>query len=658
MTKTEDAFLKKGLDNDYKIRRFFPNKYLDFSHETGCFTGYAICIGTMLSCQNMTAASGTTYILIRIKDRITGETFKVCIFNQPFAFKTYATYLGKQVLVAGDMKYDYGSYQIAGPAILTDDIQNNMHIQPVYPRLGNTKPFFVKKRIHEASLEKEEDTLPDDIRKSFNLPGISWSIYEMHHPSSFQLYQKAEERLLYDDLFYFAACNELSERKTKQDGIILNNADLCETIIQNFGYPLTQDQEKVFVNLSSKLKSGKRVRALVQGDVGCGKTIVAFLLAAQAAGSDAQALIMAPTKILATQHYEKLMKLLPDYADQMYLAAGGTVKKTDITKIKNGTYKFVIGTHALLSEKLTYEHAGIVIIDEEHKFGVEQRQKLENLSKDLHCVSMSATPIPRTLASALYGKNTEVYSIKSMPAGRQPVATYYDDGKRAEQCIRIALQRKEQVYIVCPAIELDEEKMPGVLSVKDVYTQYSQSIPEGRFAMLNGKMSATETEKTIKAFQDHEIDVLVSTTVVEVGVDVPNATLIIIQNAERFGLAGMHQLRGRVGRGNKPSCCLLISANNNERIQALCDTTDGFKIAERDLELRKSGILFNNKTFGTAQSGFNVITEEVMNNSDIYEHLRDMVAACSVPSLKKHISKIEMAHNPKRRRVYSIEDSL
>lgn len=652
MTQTQDAFIKKGYDNDFKIRRFFPNKYQDFSKETGCIVGEAVCIGTMLSCQNMEASSGTKYILIRIKERITGQTFKVCIFNQPYAFKNYQNMLGKTVLTAGNMKYEYGTFSIAGPSIVTDQIAENMRIQPTYPKLGNTKPFYVKKAVIDASLMQEEDTIPDNIRKECLLSGISWSIYEKHHPADIKSLKLADTRLLADDLFYFAACNELAERNSKNDGVVLSNTDLCEDVTKNFGYPLTKDQQLVFESISKNLQSNKRVRALVQGDVGCGKTIVAFLLAAQAVGSGYQAIIMAPTKILAGQHYQKLRQLLPEYEDKMYLAAGGTIKKQDLTKIKNGTYQFLIGTHSLLSDKITFKDVGIVIIDEEHKFGVEQRGKLENLASNVHYVSMSATPIPRTLASALYGSNTEVYSIKSMPAGRQPVATFYDDGGKVAACIRSALSRQEQTYIVCPAIELEEDKMPGVLAVKDVYNKYSRLIPEARFAMLSGKMSAAETEKVLKAFKEHEIDVLVSTTVVEVGVDVPNATLIVIQNAERFGLAGMHQLRGRVGRGNKPSCCLLVSDKANERINALCQTTDGFQIAEADLALRKSGTIFSTGTFGATQSGYNVITEEVINNPELYSKLRSLAADCSKTVLNKHIKKIENTHNPKRKSLY------
>ena len=268
-----------------------------------------------------------------------------------------------------------------------------------------------------------------------------------------------------------------------------------------------------------------------------------------------------------------------------------------------------------------------------------------NKAKTVHYISMSATPIPRTLAAALYGKATEIYSIKSMPAGRKPVFTAYDNGSNVALYVSTALKRNEQVYVVCPAIDNDEGKMGGVLAVNEAEKIYKQICPGAKIATLSGKMSAAETEDIISKFKRNEIQVLISTTVIEVGVNVPNATLIIIHNAERFGLAGMHQLRGRVGRGNKQSCCLLISEHINPRIEALCATTDGFKIAEIDLDLRKSGSIF-----GTEQSGFNILTEEIINNNELYLKLRDEVSIYSSQVLLDHITKLRLCHNDKCKR--------
>lgn len=647
MSKLEEGFLKKGLDNNYKIRRFVPLRYQDFSRETGCIEGEAVCVGIMVSCERLRSASGTDYIQIRIKDRITDQIFKVCIFNQPYAFNNYFQMTGKWVLVSGTMHYGYGSYSIAGPAILTDEVAESMKITPVYPRVGTAKPFYVKKKIHETSLEVEDETIPKETLVSQALPGISWSLYEMHHPSSIETLKQADKRLLTDDLFYFAACNELNERGTKSEGAVLSDNTLCETIKERFGFPLTADQAKTYEEISQKTMSGQRIRALVQGDVGCGKTIVAFLLAAQAVSSGFQAVIMAPTVILAEQHYNKLKDLLPEYEDKIFFAGGKKPLKKDLTKIKNGTYRFLVGTHSLLSDNIQYENVGLVVIDEEHKFGVEQRKKLEEITSNVHCISMSATPIPRTLASALYGSHIDVYSIKTMPAGRKPVLTIYDDGTDLRKYIEYILSQDQQIYIVCPAIDNEDEKMPGVLSVKDAYEKYSAMFPNIPMAMLNGKMSAAQTQETLQNFKNNQIKVLISTTVVEVGVDVPNATLIIIQNAERFGLAGMHQLRGRVGRGDKQSYCILVSKNSNERIEALCKSGDGFEIAQADLDLRKSGAIF-----GTEQSGFNVITEEVLNNIDYYNILREEVKNYSKIILNRHIKKAEECYNPKRRNLY------
>ena len=457
----------------------------------------------------------------------------------------------------------------------------------------------------------------------------------------------ADKRLLIDDLFYFAACNEYNDRQNRSDYKLpkMTKEELCIDLLSNFEYSLTKDQNMVFEHIKIQMQDGKRVKALIQGDVGCGKTIVALLAMSLVVSNNFQAAIMAPTKILAEQHYNELCKLLPDYADKILLAAGKTITKKDKDKISKGVYQFLIGTQSLLSDSIEFNNLGLIVIDEEHKFGVLQREKLANKSKNVHCITMSATPIPRTLAAALYGSSTDIYSIKSMPAGRKPVYTVYDNGDNTAMYISAALQRNEQVYIVCPAIETEEDKMPGVLTVKEAELKYKKLFPQTQIATLNGKMSASETEEIIAKFKNNEIKILISTTVIEVGVNVPNATLIIIHNAERFGLAGMHQLRGRVGRGDKQSCCLLVADEINPRIEALCKTTDGFEIAETDLALRKSGSIF-----GVEQSGFNVLTEEILNNNELYLQMREEAIKCSDQVLFDHIKKMQLCHNDKCKR--------
>ncbi len=646
-SKLDEALLKKGIDNDEKLRRFLPLHYYDYSHETGCVDGPATCTGIMLSCDNMKSKSNVPYILVRIKERISGQVIKGLIFNQKYAFKAYNEMCGKFVLIAGEMHGDGNSYTILGPKILTDQVNDNMKIAPIYSKVGASKTFFVKQKIDQAIITAETDSLPKELIKEKNLPSISWSLYELHHPASREALKRADNRLLYDDLFYFAACSEIQSRKSEATGIKLPKNKYYDTIIQNFGYELTPDQQKVYNEISEKISGGKLSKSLVQGDVGCGKTIVALLLMAQAVSCGYQACIMAPTQILAQQHYDKLCKLLPDQTDRIHLVSGGVLKKTDLNKINDGTYQYIIGTHAVLSDKIKMKDLALVIIDEEHKFGVEQRTKLESLTSGIHCISMTATPIPRTLAAAIYGDSTDIYSIHSKPEGRSPVYTTYDDGQKADRYIQNALDRNEQIYIVCPAIDTDDDKMPGVLNVNDAEQLYKKLLPHARIGVLHGKLSQAKTEEVLQGFKDHALDILISTTVVEVGVDVPNATLILIHNAERFGLAGMHQLRGRVGRSDKPSCCVLISKEPNDRINTLCQTTDGFKIAEADLSFRKSGAIF-----GTAQSGFNVLTEEILNNPDLYIELKTEVKKYSKVILNRHIKKMNDCTNPKRRNLY------
>lgn len=352
MTKTEEMLEKKGIENNFQLRRWLPRSYVDYSVATGCMEGSVVCVGVMLSCEKLKSQKDVGYIYSRVQDLTTNLIFKVIIFNQPYAFNTYHDFIGKNVLVCGEMKYEYGSYKIVGPAVFTDDVENNKRVLPIYPKVAGTKPFYVRKKIYESCLEGEEDSLPSDFKKKHNLAGISWSLYELHNPSSYQNLKKAEERLLYEDMFYFAALNELVNRKDEPNCAPMANVSLCMLLTQRFGYALTPDQQSAFFKISSYMTNGQHLRALVQGDVGCGKTIIAFLAMAQAVGSGKQAILMAPTKVLAEQHANQLKKLLPEYEDKIYYAGGKAPLKKDLKKIETGEYLFIVGTHALISEKV------------------------------------------------------------------------------------------------------------------------------------------------------------------------------------------------------------------------------------------------------------------------------------------------------------------
>lgn len=362
-------------------------------------------------------------------------------------------------------------------------------------------------------------------------------------------------------------------------------------IIKNLPFQLTKDQKSAYEELVNRIRSGKRLNALIQGDVGCGKTILAFLLMFVMADNGFQSVLLAPTQVLASQHYNELKEMAAQYnIDVVYIANGLKKKEREaiLKSIEDGSALMIVGTHSVLSKEVKFHDLGLSITDEEHRFGVLQREEITTKAKaGMHTVTMSATPIPRSLSDVLLS-TTEVFNIQSMPNGRKPIQTAICASQNTIfQFIKKEIEKGHQAYVVCPLIEDKQGVMEGILSVEQTYTEYANIFGKNAVAVLNGKMNEDETEKVIRSFKNGEIKILVSTTVVEVGVNVSNATVIVINNAERFGLASLHQLRGRVGRGNSQGYCILNSVHkNNKRLLALCKYKNGFQIAESDYALR------------------------------------------------------------------------
>ena len=385
--------------------------------------------------------------------------------------------------------------------------------------------------------------------------------------------------------------------------------DLQKKIIANLPYTLTEGQANVIASVGQKLAHGDAVNALIQGDVSCGKTITAFLLLIQAAENGFQSAIMAPTVVLASQHYDELLKLL-DGTGLKCAFLNGSLKKKEkddiLKKLASGEIHIIVGTHSLTEDSVIFKNLGLIVIDEEQRFGVEKREKMrEKAICNPAYVSMSATPIPRTLASVIYGKNVDLFTIQSMPNGRKPVTTLYMKNKAIPRILIQELLAGRQAYVICPLIEdnPNSEVMANCISVEQVKQQYDRLLQNYGFKSetLTGKMSEKEMLSVLNDFKTNKIQILISTTVVEVGVNNPNATVIVIQNAERFGLSSLHQLRGRVRRGNyAPYCILQSEQEHNERIEAMCQTENGFELSKLDMQIRKTGDIL-----GTAQSGEN-----------------------------------------------------
>ncbi len=650
----QTALLKKGIGNSMQLHRWFPIRYIDNQRETGldpALVGQHVSIVAVLnSYQRKLFSNGRKgfYLVCKLTDRLSGIRFGITIFSGYEYAGFVEKNLNKYIFCSGILEYSesYNFYSLkcdifSGKNMITDKFNLYYNrITPVFSSIKGINPDEVFNMIGNNLVNvQEEDTIPKLVKDRFGLMDINKALWNKNFPDSWENYAAAEKRLLFDDLYYVAARFTLSSRGADTSGIKISKTDFTDSIINSLPYHLTEDQEKTFEKIKSQMLSGKRISALVQGDVSCGKTITAILASFLAMENGYQAVIMAPTKILAGQHYEEIKRYLEGTEYNPVLLAGSYLKKKDCDAIKSGKINIIVGTSQVLSQTIEYNNIGMIVVDEEHKFGVEQREKILKKAENSNYIAMSATPIPRTLAKALYGDNTDIYEIHSMPGGRLPVKTYWANDELNYKGLSYILARNNQAYVICPAIEKSEncETMDGVITTSEAVQKYRNMFPQKVVEELNGKMSKTESDDIISRFKEGQIDILVSTTIVEVGVNVPNATMIIIENAERFGLSQMHQLRGRVGRGQEQSFCALTTKDmENERVKALCSTNNGFEIAQIDLmELRKSGDLFGNE-----QSGFNRYVEEIWMYEDFYKQLVEVTKVISKEELEKHIEKM------------------
>ncbi|MDD4690182.1 MAG: ATP-dependent DNA helicase RecG [Eubacteriales bacterium] len=479
-------------------------------------------------------------------------------------------------------------------------------IVPIYPLFNGLTQKMLQKAIGEIIhlADSINDNIPQEIIDRFDLYPLSKAIRHIHQPESALDFENARRRLAFDELLKLhMGIKNLRNMQSGKKGVVLNKSQMADEFINSLPYKLTEPQQRVYNEIKNDLRKTTPMSRLVQGDVGCGKTVIAAGAMAIASENGYQSAFMAPTEILARQHYDKLSSLLKGVC----LVTGSmnaAEKKEAYNKIQSGQAKIIIGTHALIQDRLVFNNLALVITDEQHRFGVDQRKKLEKKGLYPHILVMSATPIPRTLAMILYG-DLDISIIDAMPPGRKPIKTYCvgeDYRERINSFMQKQADEGHQIYVVCPLIE-EGENTSDLMAV----TEYAEKLKEEVFphtpiAILHGGMPPKEKEKTMKNFAENKIAVLVSTTVIEVGVDVPNATLIVIENAERFGLAQLHQLRGRVGRGKSESSCVLIVQSGSDlvrrRMGIMTKTTDGFKIAEEDLLLRGPGDFFGTRQHG------------------------------------------------------------
>ena len=554
--------------------------------------------------------------------------YKIVIFNRGF-MKNNIT-IGKKIVVIG--KLDKNSI-IASDVLLNEDLS----IPKIIPYYSTTESLK-RKVLHNIILNALDkymvtDYIPEYISKNNNFIDKYNALINMHNPIDIELVKKAMIRLKYEELFMFMIkINSLRKRNSEYNKGYNRNIDRSkiDELINKLPFKLTGDQLNAIDEIISDLNSDNRMNRLLQGDVGSGKTIVALLSIYGMVKSGFQCALMAPTEILAKQHYDNFCNLL-DINIELLTGSVTKKKKEDINKkLLNGDIDLVIGTHALIEDDVRFKNLGLIVTDEQHRFGVNQRNNLKNKGVMPDVLYMSATPIPRTYALTIYG-DMDISTIHTMPSGRKKVTTIIkeeDEIKDVLAMIKTELDLNHQIYVVAPLIE-DENND----SVTKLLRQYSIAFKNYNIGMLHGKMKPKEKEDVMYKFLNKEIDILISTTVIEVGVDVKNATMIVIHNANLFGLSTLHQLRGRVGRNDFDSYCILIGSKSNERLNIMSSTTDGFKISEEDFKLRGSGDLFGIKQSGDMnfkiadlKKDYKILlkanedAKEFLNNNDINDY--------------------------------------
>ena len=517
---------------------------------------------------------------------------------------------GREYFFYGTLTGDFTGYGMTNPIFEAVDSQAviTRRVMPIYPLTAGLTNAAVLKAVQQALAvcDPPEEVLPAALRQRYGILGAEEAYHIIHQPASMAQAREARKRMIFEEFFVFSAGLALmraarAEKRTAP----YENTDLA-SFYAGLPFTLTGAQQRAIEEILADLKKGTPMNRLVQGDVGSGKTMVAAAAACCAARNGKQTALMAPTEILAEQHYASLSALFAPMGITVALLTGSmTVKEKRAVRqaLEEGTVQIAVGTHALISESTVFHDLGLVITDEQHRFGVGQRSRLSAKGDAPHLLVMSATPIPRTLALLMYG-DLDVSILDELPPGREAVDTFLVGESyraRINAFIRKQVAEGHQCFVVCPAVEEND-----ALDVKSA-TVWAQTLqqtvfPDLRVALLHGQMKGAEKEAAMAAFARQEADVLVATTVIEVGVDVPNATLMVIEDADRFGLSQLHQLRGRVGRGKSKSYCILTTHNRNaetlQRLKALCKTTDGFKIAEEDLKLRGPGDFF-----GSRQSG-------------------------------------------------------
>ena len=618
--KRAALYQKLGIETVSDLLTFYPRSYQDFTSPkmaAECRDGEPAVIEGKILRKLPPAYIRKGMVLYKLTVTDGMQNFTVTIFNNEYAY--YGVHLGETYIFAGKWNRLGNAGNLAMQTYLSPG--EAATLRPVYPLTEGLSSRMVQTNVQDAiqrALPGLPDPIPDAVRAEYGLIGFRQAVQEIHFPESREQMETARDRLAFEELLRLTlALKFLKGRGREKTRVRVQRPDL-KPFVKSLPFPLTGAQKRVIAEILRDMASPYPMNRLLQGDVGSGKTLVAAAVSYAAIQKGYQAALMAPTEILAAQHEKTLRKFLEPMGVKVGLLTGSLSPKQKTAMreaIERGEIQMVAGTHALVQEATAFHRLGLVITDEQHRFGVHQRQMLGEKGDHPHVLVMSATPIPRTLALIVYG-DLDISVIDELPAGRQPIETFSvhsDKRELALTYIRAHLDRGEQGYIVCPLIDKSDAVSAAAA------TAYRDELAEGIFkgytvGLLHGRMKPDEKEAVMADFAAGKVQLLVATTVVEVGVDVPNATIILIENAERFGLSQLHQLRGRVGRGDKKSTCILLSDNDGEdnkrRLKVMKETCDGFVIAKEDLKLRGAGDFFGYRQHGMPSLGLADLLED------------------------------------------------
>lgn len=609
---------KLGVRNLFDLLYYLPRRYEDrrISQADQLKPGENATIkGVIAKVETSSTRRGLTIVRAELR---TGQGAVTALwFNQPFLKRSLRR--GLPITVTGKVEYGLFGSEIAVADYELGDSQDAIHVGRIVPFYSATEDLSQRtlRRIMHKLVKQyaawAKDLLPEQLRAELQLLPLAESLMQVHFPSDLEVLKRARERLAFEELFLFQLGLRMIQNTIQLQGVMRQpKSNLSDLFVRSLSFDLTRAQKRVLGEIRRDLSSDRRMYRLVQGDVGCGKTVVALYALFYTVAAGYQGALMAPTEVLAEQHYLGLK----DWAERLGVQAAALTGSSSrrereecLEALKNGSIDIIVGTHALLEKEVVFDNLGLIVIDEQHRFGVRQRDILQSKAPQADVLVMTATPIPRSLTLTLYG-DLELSVIDQLPPGRQGVKTYFlpsQEKQRAYQFLRKELEAGRQAYVVCSLIE-ESEKLEAEAAVNRA-TELQEEFPEYSVGLLHGRLKIEEKARVMKGFRAGTINILVATTVIEVGIDVANASLIIIEGVERFGLSQLHQLRGRVGRGEAAGYCILIGNPQTEeardRVKTLVKHQDGFKVAERDLAIRGPGELMGIRQHGL--SDFRVV---------------------------------------------------